>query len=68
MRISLGCDHRGRKAIDELIPYLRGTGHEVVELGMEDDADRSCDYGATLGQLTCTLLFSGLRIYFVRSM
>jgi ribose 5-phosphate isomerase B len=44
MRISLGCDHRGRKAIDELIPYLRGTGHEVVELGMEDDADRSCDY------------------------
>ena len=44
MRISLGCDHRGWKAIDELIPYLRGTGHEVVELGMEDDADRSCDY------------------------
>ena len=44
MRISLGCDHRGRKAIDELIPYLRGTGHEVVELGFDNRGDRSCDY------------------------
>ena len=32
MRIVLGCDHRGRQAIDELLPYSPG-GHEAGELG-----------------------------------
>ena len=43
MRISLGCDHRGRQAIDELVPYLAGMGHEVAELGKED-GEGPCDY------------------------
>ena len=43
MKIALGCDHRGRQAIDELMPYLAGMGHEVVELG-SCDTDGPCDY------------------------
>ena len=43
MRISLGCYHRGRQAIDELVPYLAGMGHEVAELGKED-GNGPCDY------------------------
>ena len=44
MRIGLGCDHRGRKAIDELVPYLKGMGHEVEILEPEIEDDRTCDY------------------------
>lgn len=44
MRIGLGCDHRGRKAIDELVPYLKGMGHEVEILEPESFEDRACDY------------------------
>ena len=43
MRIVLGCDHRGRQAIDELLPYLAGIGHEVEELGAKGDGE-PCDY------------------------
>ena len=43
MRIALGCDHRGRQAIDELVPYLAGIGHDVAELA-DGDEDGPCDY------------------------
>jgi ribose 5-phosphate isomerase B len=43
MRIALGCDHRGRQAINELVPYLAGMGHEVAELGKEE-GEGPCDY------------------------
>lgn len=42
MRIVLGCDHRGRKAIEELTPFLLGMGHEVTELGQ--CLEGPCDY------------------------
>ena len=42
-RNAQGCDHRGRQAIDELVPYLAGMGHEVAELGKED-GEGPCDY------------------------
>lgn len=44
MRIALGCDHRGRQAIDELLPVLAGEGHEVVELGGAKGDVSPCDY------------------------
>ena len=44
MRIALGCDHRGRQAIDELLPVLAGEGHEVVELGGVKGDVSPCDY------------------------
>ena len=43
MRLVLGCDHRGRQAIDELVPYLAASGHEVAELG-DDAASGASDY------------------------
>ena len=42
MKIALGCDHRGRMAIDELVPHLRGDGHEVIDVG--DPTEGPCDY------------------------
>ena len=42
MKIALGCDHRGRRAVDELLPYLRSLGHEAIELGLVDQVP--CDY------------------------
>ena len=33
MKIALGCDHRGRRAVDELLPFLRSLGHEAIEMG-----------------------------------
>ena len=44
MRIALGCDHRGRQAIDELAPVLAASGHEVIELGGERGDGSPCDY------------------------
>lgn len=44
MRIALGCDHRGRQAIDELVPVLEGVGHEVVEHGGCKGDSQPCDY------------------------
>ncbi len=43
MRLALGCDHRGRQAIEELTPYLQANGHEVEELG-DDPFATSSDY------------------------
>ena len=42
MNIAMGCDHRGRMAIDELLPYLRADGHEVMDVADGDDGP--CDY------------------------
>lgn len=44
MRIALGCDHRGRQAIDELVPVLEGEGHEAVEFGGCKGDSKPCDY------------------------
>ncbi len=44
MRIALGCDHRGRKAIDELIPVLAADGHEAIEPGVDRNEGGPCDY------------------------
>lgn len=42
MNIAMGCDHRGRMAVDELLPYLRADGHEVMDVADGDDGP--CDY------------------------
>lgn len=42
MKIALGCDHRGRRAVDELLPFLRSLGHEAIEMGPVDQ--EPCDY------------------------
>lgn len=42
MNIAMGCDHRGRMAVDELLPFLRADGHEVVDVADGDDGP--CDY------------------------
>ena len=42
MNIAMGCDHRGRMAVDELLPFLRADGHEVVDVADRDDGP--CDY------------------------
>ncbi|MCH2161477.1 MAG: ribose 5-phosphate isomerase B [Phycisphaerales bacterium] len=42
MKIALGCDHRGRMAIDELLPHLRAEGHDLVDVG--DPNEGPCDY------------------------
>ena len=42
MKIALGCDHRGRRAVDELLPYLRSLGHDAIEMGPVDQVP--CDY------------------------
>jgi len=42
MNIALGCDHRGRRAVDELLPFLRSLGHDAVEMGSVDQVP--CDY------------------------
>ncbi len=42
MKIAIGCDHRGRRAVDELLPYLRGLGHDAFEMGSVDQSP--CDY------------------------
>ena len=36
MKIVLGCDHRGAKAIHTLADHLRATGHEATVLGAAD--------------------------------
>jgi ribose 5-phosphate isomerase B len=33
MRISIGADHRGFSLKQQLVPFLRGLGHEVVDEG-----------------------------------
>lgn len=42
MNIAMGCDHRGRMAVDELLPFLRADGHEVMDVADGDDGP--CDY------------------------
>jgi ribose 5-phosphate isomerase B len=42
MRVSIGCDHRGVQAKQQLVPLLRQLGHEVVDEGTQDE--QSVDY------------------------
>ena len=42
MNIAMGCDHRGRMAVDELLTFLRADGHEVMDVADGDDGP--CDY------------------------
>ena len=42
MKLALGCDHRGVKAIRELSERLEGMGHEIVLLMPEEEGP--CDY------------------------
>lgn len=51
MKIIIGNDHAGPEMKKEIVHYLEGLGHEVVNFGV-DTAD-SCDYppiGAKVGQ------------------
>src|SRR5678816_1102591 len=51
MRIALSADHAGFDMKDQLADWLRADGHEVVDLGTNDDA--SVDYprfGALLAE------------------
>ena len=41
-KISLGCDHAGFQMMDSLLPYFKGKGIEVVNVGT--DSGESCDY------------------------
>jgi len=42
MKIAIGSDHRGYEAKKRLGNYLRGLGHEVIDVGTEDGG--SVDY------------------------
>ena len=45
MRISIGCDHRGKNMKSQLVEFLRGRGHEVDDCGMYDEDSAACsDY------------------------
>ena len=41
MRIAVGCDHRGHEIRGKLVEFLRGLGHDVLDLGVfsEEPAD-----------------------------
>jgi len=44
MKIAIGCDHRGLKLKNALIPYLEKLNHKVRDYGTH--SDESCDYPA----------------------
>ena len=46
MRIYIGSDHAGFKLKNELVPFLRGLGYEVIDKGPEnlDEKDDYPDY------------------------
>ncbi len=51
MRIAAGSDHAGVHLKDALVAYLRGTGHEVTDLGTTgDDRVDYPDYGAAVAR------------------
>jgi ribose 5-phosphate isomerase B len=37
MRIAVGCDHRGHEIRGKLVDFLRGLGHDVLDLGVFSD-------------------------------
>ena len=42
MKIAIGNDHAGVEYKNQIVNYLRGEGHEVLNVGTDDD--NSCDY------------------------
>ncbi len=42
MKIALGSDHGGFALKEELIPFIKGLGYELTDLGCADES--SCDY------------------------
>ena len=42
MKIAIGNDHAGVEYKNQIVNYLRGEGHEVFNVGTDDD--NSCDY------------------------
>lgn len=51
VRVALASDHAAVALKAELADWLRGEGHEVVDLGPSDDASVSwSDFGATLAR------------------
>lgn len=42
MHLAIGSDHAGFEQKQQLLTYLRGAGHEVVDCGPADDT--RCDY------------------------
>jgi len=39
MRLAIGCDHAGFRLKEQLVPYLRGQGHEVKDFGTNSEAN-----------------------------
>jgi len=39
MRLAIGCDHAGFRLKEQLLPYLRGQGHEVKDFGTNSEAN-----------------------------
>eukprot|EP00766_Chilomastix_caulleryi_P000212 gnl/Chilomastix_caulleri/1204.p1 GENE.gnl/Chilomastix_caulleri/1204~~gnl/Chilomastix_caulleri/1204.p1 ORF type:complete len:129 (-),score=36.49 gnl/Chilomastix_caulleri/1204:81-467(-) len=42
MKIFIGCDHGGYNVKEELIPFIKSLGHEVIDLGTH--SNESVDY------------------------
>ncbi len=70
MRINIGSDHAGYSLKEELKPYLRDLGHEVVDQGTHT-AEVSVDYpdfalpvarGVADGQFDCGIVICGTGI------
>ena len=42
MKVAIACDHRGYECKRKIVPFLKGKGHELSDLGCEGNSP--CDY------------------------